>query len=111
MKIYFLRSYTIYLELVPPPHSKVVLELALIHVHPRGHLFFIKMNSNEPRALRGTLHAFQKEGLRFLLQHWKDKCNCILADEMGLGKTIQVSGGSYWSFEVFSSFEVGKKNE
>jgi len=57
------------------------------------------------------LKDYQLEGIRWLASLYENGVSGILADEMGLGKTIQVSGGSYWSFEVFSSFEVGKKNE
>lgn len=38
----------------------------------------------------GTLHAFQLEGLKWLLSLWENGLNGILADEMGLGKTVQV---------------------
>ena len=38
-----------------------------------------------PSTFKGTLTAFQEEGLAFLLR--TDRC--LLADEMGLGKTVQ----------------------
>ncbi|SCU83656.1 LAMI_0C04060g1_1 [Lachancea mirantina] len=42
-----------------------------------------------PSLLRGTLRAYQKQGLNWLASLYNNKTNGILADEMGLGKTIQ----------------------
>lgn len=42
-----------------------------------------------PQLLRGTLRAYQKQGLNWLANLYNNKTNGILADEMGLGKTIQ----------------------
>ena len=36
-----------------------------------------------------TLHSHQKDGVIWLLDHWKARQNVIVADEMGLGKTLQ----------------------
>ena len=42
-----------------------------------------------PCLLRGTLRAYQHEGLDWLANLYSNHRNGILADEMGLGKTIQ----------------------
>ncbi|GMM36271.1 chromatin-remodeling protein [Saccharomycopsis crataegensis] len=42
-----------------------------------------------PSLLRGTLRAYQKQGLNWLANLYNNNTNGILADEMGLGKTIQ----------------------
>ena len=36
------------------------------------------------------LHAYQLEGLNWLINLYENNLNGILADDMGLGKTIQV---------------------
>ncbi|KAJ1418730.1 SNF2-related, N-terminal domain [Sesbania bispinosa] len=41
---------------------------------------------NIPSDIESKLMPFQREGVRFLLQHG---CRALLADEMGLGKTLQ----------------------
>lgn len=37
------------------------------------------------------LYPYQRDGIVFLWNHFRDNHGCILADDMGLGKTIQVS--------------------
>ena len=39
-----------------------------------------------------TLYAYQRTGIQWLLQAWRECRNAILADEMGLGKTLQTIG-------------------
>jgi superfamily II DNA or RNA helicase len=43
-----------------------------------------------PSAFRGTLRAYQREGLRWLQVLRQSELGGILADDMGLGKTVQV---------------------
>jgi superfamily II DNA or RNA helicase len=43
-----------------------------------------------PAAFRGTLRAYQREGLRWLQALRHSELGGILADDMGLGKTVQV---------------------
>lgn len=40
--------------------------------------------------LKGSLYAYQHEGVLWLQEQRKNNHGCLLADEMGLGKTIQV---------------------
>lgn len=42
-----------------------------------------------PSLLKGTLRAYQKQGLNWMVSLYNNNTNGILADEMGLGKTIQ----------------------
>ena len=42
-----------------------------------------------PPFLAGKLHAYQLEGLNWLMHAYGQQQHVILADEMGLGKTIQ----------------------
>ncbi|KAF4751450.1 hypothetical protein FOZ62_025179 [Perkinsus olseni] len=44
-----------------------------------------------PFAIWDKLFPFQKEGVRFLWQRWREGSGALLADEMGLGKTIQTT--------------------
>ncbi|KAJ8040811.1 DNA excision repair protein ERCC-6-like 2 [Holothuria leucospilota] len=43
-----------------------------------------------PATINRYLRDYQKDGVKFLYQHFRAKRGCILADDMGLGKTIQV---------------------
>ncbi|KAF4740043.1 hypothetical protein FOZ63_010554, partial [Perkinsus olseni] len=42
-----------------------------------------------PFAIWDKLFPFQKEGVRFLWQRWREGSGALLADEMGLGKTVR----------------------
>ncbi|KAF4676302.1 hypothetical protein FOL47_006458 [Perkinsus chesapeaki] len=44
-----------------------------------------------PFGIWDKLFPFQKEGVRFLWQRWREGSGALLADEMGLGKTIQTT--------------------
>ncbi|KAF4741884.1 hypothetical protein FOZ62_005148 [Perkinsus olseni] len=44
-----------------------------------------------PFAIWDKLFPFQREGVRFLWQRWREGSGALLADEMGLGKTIQTT--------------------
>ena len=48
-----------------------------------------KLFTSQPKYIKGTLRAYQLDGLNYLAACWARNSNCILADEMGLGKTIQ----------------------
>jgi chromodomain-helicase-DNA-binding protein 1 len=48
-----------------------------------------KLDEQPERLKGGTLHDYQLEGLKFLVNSWRNDTNVILADEMGLGKTVQ----------------------
>lgn len=43
-----------------------------------------------PASINQYLRDYQRDGVLFLWQHFKENNGCILADDMGLGKTIQV---------------------
>ncbi|XP_057299784.1 DNA excision repair protein ERCC-6-like 2 isoform X1 [Hydractinia symbiolongicarpus] len=43
-----------------------------------------------PASINQYLREYQRDGVMFLWQHFKENNGCILADDMGLGKTIQV---------------------
>ncbi|XP_071855137.1 uncharacterized protein [Apostichopus japonicus] len=43
-----------------------------------------------PATMNRYLREYQREGVRFLYQHFLEDKGAILADDMGLGKTIQV---------------------
>ncbi|CAG5116147.1 unnamed protein product, partial [Candidula unifasciata] len=45
-----------------------------------------------PATINQYLRDYQREGIRFLYQHYIAKTGAILGDDMGLGKTIQVIG-------------------
>jgi SNF2 family DNA or RNA helicase len=36
------------------------------------------------------LYPYQREGVKWILNHIKNKRSCLLADDMGLGKTLQI---------------------
>ena len=36
------------------------------------------------------LRDYQRDGVRFLYQHYSENTGAILGDDMGLGKTVQV---------------------
>ena len=46
----------------------------------------------QPASLRGTMHDYQLDGLRWLVALHRCSLSGILADEMGLGKTMQAIG-------------------
>ncbi|KAH3696910.1 hypothetical protein DPMN_084393, partial [Dreissena polymorpha] len=56
-----------------------------------------------PANLNQFLRDYQREGIRFLYDHFKQNRGAILGDDMGLGKTIQVIG--------FISALLGKKGD
>lgn len=43
-----------------------------------------------PYTINRYLRDYQREGVRFLYEHYARSSGCILGDDMGLGKTIQV---------------------
>lgn len=43
-----------------------------------------------PYTINRYLRDYQREGVRFLYEHYARSTGCILGDDMGLGKTIQV---------------------
>uniref|UniRef100_A0A8C5LPT9 DNA excision repair protein ERCC-6-like 2 n=1 Tax=Leptobrachium leishanense TaxID=445787 RepID=A0A8C5LPT9_9ANUR len=43
-----------------------------------------------PYTINRYLRDYQREGVRFLYEHFSRSTGCILGDDMGLGKTIQV---------------------
>ncbi|CAJ0943298.1 unnamed protein product, partial [Mesorhabditis belari] len=59
---------------------------------------FYQNSDNVPDSLNKSmsLHAYQKEGLNWLVMMHEKKLNCILGDEMGLGKTIQIVAFLAW---------------
>ncbi|XP_005110541.2 DNA excision repair protein ERCC-6-like 2 [Aplysia californica] len=54
-----------------------------------------------PATINQYLRDYQRDGIRFLYQHYVNNTGAILGDDMGLGKTIQVIG--------FLSALLGKK--
>ena len=44
------------------------------------------------KTLGNTLHYYQLEGIKTMMNHEKHNYGGILADEMGLGKTLQMIG-------------------
>ncbi|TQD70685.1 hypothetical protein C1H46_043780 [Malus baccata] len=57
-----------------------------------------------PRCIESKLLAFQREGVRFILQHGG---RALLADEMGLGKTLQAINSSCLLFLVDYNASIG----
>jgi SNF2 family DNA or RNA helicase len=45
-----------------------------------------------PKNLKGTLRAYQEDGIRYLARMADCRLGCCLADDMGLGKTVQLLG-------------------
>ena len=43
-----------------------------------------------PATINRYLRDYQREGVRFLYQHFVQDGGAILGDDMGLGKTVQV---------------------
>lgn len=43
-----------------------------------------------PYTINRYLRDYQRDGIRFLYEHYTRSTGCILGDDMGLGKTIQV---------------------
>ncbi|KAM4807986.1 LOW QUALITY PROTEIN: DNA excision repair protein ERCC-6-like 2 [Rhinophrynus dorsalis] len=43
-----------------------------------------------PYTINRYLRDYQRDGVRFLYEHFSQSTGCILGDDMGLGKTIQV---------------------
>jgi SWI/SNF-related matrix-associated actin-dependent regulator of chromatin subfamily A member 5 len=50
---------------------------------------FVGQDMPQPTAITGTLRAYQRRGLAWLVRMYENGCNAVLADEMGLGKTLQ----------------------
>ena len=48
------------------------------------------MHSQVPATINRYLRDYQREGVRFLYQHFIKNEGAILGDDMGLGKTVQV---------------------
>lgn len=54
---------------------------------------FYCLSRQVPASINQYLRDYQRDGVLFLWQHFKENNGCILADDMGLGKTIQVRDG------------------
>ena len=56
------------------------------------------INESEPLLVPGVrLHQHQKEGLKWLKEHWRQASSgALLADDMGLGKTLQALAFMSW---------------
>lgn len=46
-----------------------------------------------PAPLNQYLRDYQREGIQFLYDHYKEGEGAVLGDDMGLGKTVQVRKG------------------
>lgn len=44
-----------------------------------------------PAVINQYLRDYQRDGIRFLYDHYRNDRGAILADDMGLGKTVQVA--------------------
>lgn len=49
-----------------------------------------------PAPLNQYLRDYQREGIQFLYDHYKEGEGAVLGDDMGLGKTVQVSKQYRW---------------
>lgn len=47
-----------------------------------------------PAPLNQYLRDYQREGIQFLYDHYKEGEGAVLGDDMGLGKTVQVSNST-----------------
>ncbi|KAJ7325348.1 hypothetical protein OS493_029896 [Desmophyllum pertusum] len=65
----------------PAVHPSVPLLLSPPDVHPVIQI---------PATINRYLRDYQRDGARFLYQHYSDNTGAILGDDMGLGKTVQV---------------------
>ncbi|ESP05258.1 hypothetical protein LOTGIDRAFT_103296, partial [Lottia gigantea] len=58
--------------------------------------FILSHNGDEqnivPASINQYLRDYQRDGIRFLYNHYQLKQGAILGDDMGLGKTVQVIG-------------------
>lgn len=94
--------------LAPGPQVKELIKLQLPSLSlPRSHFALLRegtwdttaplrqlMGGIEPASLGsefvGTLHAYQQEGVNWLVHLQERGLHALLADEMGLGKTVQL---------------------
>jgi SWI/SNF-related matrix-associated actin-dependent regulator of chromatin subfamily A member 5 len=60
----------------------------LLEADEEGHTESVHLTT-QPPTIRGTMRAYQIEGLNWLVRLHQHGINGILADEMGLGKTLQ----------------------
>ncbi|XP_022803262.1 DNA excision repair protein ERCC-6-like 2 isoform X2 [Stylophora pistillata] len=68
-----------------------------------------------PATLNSYLREYQRDGVRFLFQHYSENTGAILGDDMGLGKTVQVIsfiaailGKTGTKADIFHKFMDGK---
>lgn len=70
---------------IPPKHRferKETLKKAYLFSE-----FYLKV----PATINRYLRDYQRDGVRFLYQHYSENTGAILGDDMGLGKTVQVT--------------------
>ncbi|KAL9951050.1 hypothetical protein ACROYT_G043643 [Oculina patagonica] len=91
-------------------------------VHPSVPLLLSKLGVNPviqvPATINRYLRDYQRDGIRFLFQHYSENTGAILGDDMGLGKTVQVIsfiaavlGKTGTKADIFSKFMDGKGKE
>lgn len=52
------------------------------------------IDSQVPAPLNQYLRDYQREGIQFLYDHYREGEGAVLGDDMGLGKTVQVSNST-----------------
>lgn len=63
-------------------------------VHCRSKTMYIDLQV--PAPLNQYLRDYQREGIQFLYDHYREGEGAVLGDDMGLGKTVQVSKQYRW---------------
>lgn len=64
---------------------KPELKSELCHI-----VFVFSCISQIPGSINQYLRDYQRDGVKFLYENYRQKTGAILGDDMGLGKTVQV---------------------
>lgn len=52
--------------------------------------FTLKSIDNKVELKNVDLRSYQKEGIKWLIEHYENEIGCCLCDEMGLGNKIRL---------------------
>ena len=59
--------------------------------NPDSDEYYLKDFFSVPAKIYTNLFDHQKEGVRWLYDHYRERKGAVLGDDMGLGKTVQVA--------------------